>query len=153
MDASPLFSAFMGLAGVAVGGITTFASTWLTQAAAAREKRRQMQAGKREKLFNEFVMEASRLYGDALSHEKDDITDLVRLYALIGRMRLICGQPVIDAAERTMTSIIRTYAAPNKSIAELREMAHSGALNPLIDFDIAGRQELARFWDSESLPA
>ena len=33
-------------------------------------------------------MEASRLYGDALSHQKDDVSDLVYLYALVAKIRL-----------------------------------------------------------------
>ncbi len=86
METSPYFSALVGLAGVAVGGMTSFATTWLTQITIMREKRLLVEAAKREKLFNEFVAEASRLYGDALSPGKDDIADLVQQFSLIGRM-------------------------------------------------------------------
>lgn len=135
-------SAFAGLAGVAVGGLTSFATTWWTQQSLAQEKRRQAEAGKREKLFNEFIAEASRLFGDALGQDKDDITDLVRLYSLIGRMRLICSQPVVDAAEQTMQAILDAYLAPKKSLNDLRTLARSGGMNPLVTFDTAGREEL-----------
>src|SRR6186713_3274777 len=102
MDISPYFSALIGLTGVAVGGVTSFVTTWLTQTTVLREKRLLVEIGKREKLFNEFITEASRLYSDALSHEKDALTDLVKSYALIGRMKLICNDRVTDAAEQAM---------------------------------------------------
>jgi hypothetical protein len=139
---APYLSAFAGLAGVAVGGLTSFATTYWTQQSLTREKRRQAEAGKREKLFNEFIGEASRLFGDAIGQDKDDITDLVRLYSLIGRMRLICTEPVIVAAEQTMQAILDAYLAPKQSLHDLRELARAGGMNPLIMFDTAGREEL-----------
>jgi hypothetical protein len=151
MDGSPYLSAVIGLAGVAVGGLTSFASTWMTQLATMREKRRQVEAGKREKLFNEFVVEVSRLYAIAIGHDKEDIADLVKLYSLIGRMRLICTPRVVDAAERCMRVIIDTYTAPNLTLQELRTMAQDGGLNPLADFDDAGREELVRIWHSNRI--
>lgn len=144
MDLSPYFSALIGLTGVAVGGITSFVTTWLTQTTVLREKRLLVEMGKREKLFNEFVTEASRLYSDALSHEKEELTDLVKLYSLIGRMKLICSDQVTSAAERAIISIVDAYLAPNRSLVDLRDMARSGDFNFLDDFDTAGRDELQR---------
>jgi hypothetical protein len=146
VDGSPLLSGIIGLAGVAVGGLTSFMSTWLTQLSTAREKRRQIEVGKREKLFNEFVIEASRLFAIALGHDKEDIADLVKLYSLIGRMRLICTSKVVEASERTLRMIIETYTAPNLTLQELRTAAQDGGLNPLVDFDEAGREELIMVW-------
>ena len=146
MSDFPLLSALVGLGGVAVGGVSTFATTWLTQLSTAREKRRQVEAAKRERLFNDFVIEASHLYADALANEKDDLANFVQLYSLIGRMRLICSQEVVDAAERTMRSIIEAYMAPNRTLMELLSAARSGALDPLAEFDEAGRVELTKIW-------
>jgi hypothetical protein len=146
VDGSPFLSAVIGLAGVAVGGVTSFASTWLTQLANMREKRRQVESGKREKLFNDFVIEASRLYAIALGNDKEDVADLVKLYSLIGRMRLICTERVVEAAEGTMRVIIETYTAPNLTLQELRTLAQEGRLNPLSEFDQAGRDELVKIW-------
>ena len=56
MAASPYFSATAGLVGIAVGDITSFATTWLTQIASAREKRLLVESNKPERLFNEFVI-------------------------------------------------------------------------------------------------
>ena len=54
-------SAFFGLAGASIGGLTSFLTTWLTQDAQLREKRRESDATRRQELFNDFIVEASRL--------------------------------------------------------------------------------------------
>ena len=142
MDVSFL-SAIVGLVGVAVGGLTSVATTWLSHTSGAAEKRRQAELAKREKLFTDFVEEAARLYGDAIGHEKDDLSGLVSMYAMIARMRLFCSNEVVAEAEATMRQIIETYLSPNRTLAEMRELAEAGGLDLLIRFDEAGRRELA----------
>jgi hypothetical protein len=136
-------SALMGLAGIAIGSLTSFASTWMTHRSQVKEKQREAEAVKREKLFSDFIAEATRLYGDALSHQKDDVSDLVLLYALVAQMRLISSRPVVDAAELAMVRIVETYLTPNRSLSEIRDLARSGAMNFLLDFGEACRAELA----------
>ena len=67
-------SALMGLAGVAIGSLASFATTWITQRSQVKERYREVEIAKREKLFSDFIAEATRLYGDALSHQKDDVS-------------------------------------------------------------------------------
>ncbi|QIG50556.1 hypothetical protein G5V57_24200 [Nordella sp. HKS 07] len=141
MDA--YFSALIGLAGVAIGSLTSFATAWLTQHSQLKEMRREAQFAKREKLFSDFITEATRLYGDALSHQKDDVSDLVLLYALVAQMRLVASRPVVNTAEKAMDEIIQTYLAPNLSLHEIQNLARSGAMNFLYDFGEACRTELA----------
>jgi len=116
-------SAFFGLAGVVVGGLTSFMTGWLTQEVQLRDKRREALRVLRRELFRDFIGEASRLYADALSHEKDDVGDVVELYALIANMRLLASNDVVAAAEEVLDVIIETYLAPNRSLHELRTMA------------------------------
>jgi hypothetical protein len=99
---------------------------------------------KREQLFSDFIAEASRLYGDALTHQKDDVGDLVQLYALVARMRLLSSREVVTAAEQAMDAIIGTYLAPNRTLHELRSIAQRGEMNFLFDFGEACRLELAK---------
>ncbi|MBB3396994.1 MULTISPECIES: hypothetical protein [unclassified Rhizobium] len=141
MDA--YISALMGLAGIAIGSLSSFATTWMTQRSQVKEKHREVEVAKREKLFSDFIKEATRLYGDALSHQKDDVSDLVLLYALVAQMRLISSRPVVDAAELAMERIVETYLASNRCLSELRDLARSGAMNFLLDFGEACRTELA----------
>jgi hypothetical protein len=135
-------SALSGLAGVTLGGLTTFVTSWATQRSQLREKRREVERTRREDLFNAFVTEATRLYGDALSHEKDDVGDLVLLYALVARMRLIASRPVVTAAEATLNAIIDTYLQPNRTLHDIRLLAQIGGMNFLLDFGEACRAEI-----------
>ena len=141
MDAAYL-SAFFGLAGAIIGGLTSFATTWLTQQAQIRERQRDAARTVRQNLFSAFITEASRLYADALSHEKDDIADLVQLYALIAKMRLLASRHVVTAAEQVLDSIVETYLAPNRSLHEMRILAQEGKMSFLVDFGEACRMEL-----------
>ena len=141
MDAAYV-SAFFGLAGASIGGLTSFLTTWLTQQTQLREKHREVENAKRQELFNDFVVEASRLYGDALSHEKDDVTDMVQLYALVAKMRLWASRPVVIAAEHAMNAIVETYLEPNRSLHEIRTLAMEGRMNFLLEFGEACRAEL-----------
>jgi hypothetical protein len=135
-------SAFFGLAGVAIGGLTSFSTAWLTQMTQLRDKHLEAVRTKRQELFSDFIAEASRLHGDALSHEKDEVTDLVQLYAMVAMMRLVASRDVVNAAERVMDSIIGTYLAPNLSLHEIRSLAQQGQMNFLTDFADACRIDL-----------
>jgi hypothetical protein len=46
---------------------------------------------------------------DALSHQKDDVADIVGLHALVSRMRLVSSLDVVEAAEQIILGIIATY--------------------------------------------
>lgn len=137
-------SAIAALAGASIGGLASFGSSWLTQRAQLRFTHYEANKAKRETLYSDFVTEASRLYGDALGHHKDDVADLVKLYALIGRMRLASSRAVVTAAERTLDEIIETYLGPNRTLHELLDGAKLNKLNFLVEFGEACRQDLAR---------
>jgi hypothetical protein len=96
-----------------------------------------------EALYSDFIAEASRLMGDALSHQKDDIAGMVGLYALVGRMRLLSTRPVVEAADRIIEGIIETYHAPNRSLHEMINYAREGGMNFVIEFGEACRKDLA----------
>jgi hypothetical protein len=139
---SAYISALFGLAGAIVGGLASFSTTWLTQSAQLRERRREVERNRREQLFDSFITEATRLYGDALSHEKDDVADLVLLYAIVGRMRLTTSRTVVEAAERVLDVIVDTYLAPNRTLHELRHLARDGGMNFLGEFGETCRADL-----------
>jgi len=137
-----LISALAALAGALIGGLASLGSSWLTQWTQVRARTRERDRARREALFSDFINEASRLYGDALSHEKDDVLGLVGLYAIVGRMRLISSAAVVASAERTLDAVIDAYLSPNKSLQELRLLIAEGRMNFLVDFSEAGRTEL-----------
>lgn len=139
-----LISALAALAGALIGGLASLGSSWLTQWVQLQARNRERDQGRREALYAEFINEASRLYGDGLSHEKDDVIDMVRLYALVGRMRLISSAGVVAAAEQTLNAVIDAYLSPNKTLQELRALMAEGKMNFLVEFSQACRDELVR---------
>jgi len=140
-----LLSALAALAGALIGGLASLGSSWLTQSIQQRQRNREYDLARREALFTDFINEAARLYGDALSHEKDDVLDMVQLYAIVGRIRLISCDRVVTSAEKTMDSIIDSYLAPNKTLHELRTMMVEGKMDFLVEFSEAARYELDAF--------
>ena len=140
---SAYVSALFGLGGAIIGGLTSFATTWLTQRDQLRDKRLESGRAKREQLFNDFITEATRLFADALSHQKDDIASMVQLYALAARMRMVASRNVSDTAEKVMVAIEERYRAPNLTLHEVHQLVVRGELNVLLDFSEACRHELA----------
>src|SRR5882724_5253769 len=106
-------TALAALAGSAVGGSTSLASAWLTQHRQDRAKRISGDKAKRQKLYNQFIDEASKLYADALVHDEAEVSALVSVYALISRMRVVSSSAVFEKAEAVVPVIVDTYFAPN----------------------------------------
>jgi hypothetical protein len=135
-------SAVAALAGALVGGVASLGSTWLAQWVQIRDRSREVERTRRIALFTDFIDEASRLYGDALSHEKNDVTDVVKLYAIVARIRLMAPRPIIEAAEQTLKIVSDAYVSPNRSLQEIQEWASEGKLNFLLDFSEACHEDL-----------
>jgi hypothetical protein len=106
-------------------------------------RRRSQEKSRRQKLYKEFIEEASRLYADALVHDNSEVSALVSLHALIGRMRSLSSDAVIERAEAVARMIVDTYFAPNKTFPELRQLMASHATDPLKEFSPTCRKELS----------
>lgn len=139
-----ILTAMVGLAGAAVGGLGSFMTSWLTVRAQISQKIRSEARSRREEIYTDFIKEATRLFGDALGHEREDISDLVTLYALVARMRLIAPSEVIEKAEHVLDAIVQAYLGPNHTLHELRQVAQSGGMDPLRHFSEECRIELKR---------
>jgi hypothetical protein len=140
-------SAFAALAGSLIGGLTTFAAAWVTQRQQANVQWLLQEKTRRQELYQQFIEEASKLYVDALIHDKAEIPPLVSLYASINKMRVVSNPGIAERADkvvRTVRIIVDTYDLPNKSFQEVRAMMESGALDPLRDFSEACHEELSR---------
>jgi hypothetical protein len=137
-------SALAALAGATIGGVTSFAATWLTQRTQARVQELTHSLTVREQLYKAFIKEASKLYADALVHEISDISNLVELYAMISEMRVISVRNTVESAEKIARLIVNTYRAPSKTLPELEDMVNRGAIDVLQTFSEAARQEFHR---------
>lgn len=137
-------SALFGLVGALIGGLASVANTWVTQRTQFIGRHLETERAKREQLFNDFIVEACRQYADALSHEKDDVSDLAQLYASLTRIRLVSSRTVVNAAELTIQNIIDRYLAENVALHEIPFLMQDGHLNFLIRFGEACRDELEK---------
>lgn len=108
-------SAFAALAGALIGGLTSFATSWLTQRTQLLGAQREAERAKLDALYSDFIAEAARLFGDALTHQKDDPSAFVQIIAMVGRMRLASDRTVIDAAMRVEDMLVNTYLGPNRT--------------------------------------
>ncbi|MGE3500111.1 MAG: hypothetical protein AB7N53_19795 [Candidatus Binatia bacterium] len=135
-------SAFAALAGSVVGGFTSLAASWLTQRQQFIGQQLVHDIGRREQLYKEFIDEASKCYVDAFEHSNEDSAQLVRLYALVSRMRMLSSTPVVQQADNVMRLIVQTYASPNKTLRDVVDSMEAGELDPLRDFSTACRDEL-----------
>ena len=142
---SAYISAFAALAGTAIGGLASFATSWVTQQAQTRAQRIAAERDARAALFGRFLDEAAKLYSDALQNRRDDVTALMGIYGLTNRIRLVSSQEVVDAADTVVRIIVDTYQAPNMTMAEMRENWIDCHIDPLRDFAEACRKELRTF--------
>jgi hypothetical protein len=139
---SQYFSAFAALAGSLIGGFMMLASSWLSQKAQARAEQLAHHRTRREELYADFIEVSARLYADALGHNEAELAKLVKLYALIGRMRVLSSPKIVEAAQTVANTIIETYQAPNKTFRDLQGVVNSDAIDPLRAFSEACRDEL-----------
>jgi hypothetical protein len=138
-----ILSATAGLVGSLVGGVSTFAASWLTQRGQLRTQTLVQQAVKREALYAEFIVEASKRFAEAWAHQAENPEVVAGLYSVVERMRLTSSDKVIDAADQVVRYIIDAYAAPDRTFEDLRRQVLGEEFrDPLRDFSEACRTEL-----------
>ena len=135
-------SALAALAGSTIGGMTSLATSWLTQHAQFRAQQLGHDLERREILYRDFIEEASRLYTDAWENDKADTSRLVKLYSLVSKMRVMSSAEIVESADKVCRVIIETYLAPNKTFGDLPAFFADSAMDPLRDFSSACRNEL-----------
>ena len=146
MHDAAYLSALSALAGSLVGGLTSGITTWLSVVNQARSGRLAHELSQRDELYRDFIVAASKIYGDAMLTNDPQMQDLVALYAMISRMRVLSSARTIACAQKVMEATVDTYFAPNKTVRELHELTKSGVgFDPLKEFSEAAREELQTF--------
>lgn len=136
-------SAISALAGSVVGGFTSGITTWMSLRAQARAGRLALNVSHRQDLFRDFIVAASKLYGYAVVSSEPPLQELVDVYAMISRMRMLCSPQLVECADKIMSFTLDTFFAPNKTVRELHEMVKKGTgIDPLKEFSVAAREEL-----------
>ncbi|MBV8457500.1 MAG: hypothetical protein JO122_12890 [Acetobacteraceae bacterium] len=109
-------SALSALLGSAVGALASLATTWLTQHYQDRIQRRAQEMARRERLFGDFIVQAAKLYADALTHDHlSDPSVLVPVYALKAQLGLFASKATTDRADEVLQLIIDTYYRPTSN--------------------------------------
>ena len=134
-------TALAALGGAALGGLTSFATSWTTLRTQMKAQRSASSKSSRQKLYKAFIDGAAKTYGDALIHNKLETTGLIDLHALVSRMRIVSSGPVIETAVNVVKMITETYSQPNKSPEEIEAMISNGNVDILRSFSEACRDE------------
>jgi hypothetical protein len=141
MDGS-IIAALFAILGTTVGGLTTFATTFLNQRYAMRRDILAKDLANREQLYTEFLKEAGNLYFDSVNRTLDEtsqVTSLIGMFSLVGRIRMISSDAVLAAAENVAEDIVECYKRPPMSLQEFQQSWQ--ASDPWHEFTKACREE------------
>jgi hypothetical protein len=144
MDAN-LITALAGVLGSVSGASAAIATTWISQKSQTVRERGKWETRKRETLYGDFITEASHLMADAFDHSLDKPETLVKLYANLGRIRLVSSDAVLAAAEACCDRILKLYSGPNRTMAEISTTLHGGEFEEFRLFSDACRVELRKY--------
>ncbi len=141
MDAT-VVTAMAAALGSLVGASASIATTWITQRTQTTRANAEWQLREREALYKEFITEASRLAIDALGHSLERPDQLVGLYGILSRIRLMSGDQVLGHAEECCRRIVELYRQPNLTSDQIHAAFEANELDPLKEFSFACRMEL-----------
>ena len=144
-NSAAYLSAVAALVGTFVGGITSIATSWLGQQRQTKEQRRARKQDELQDLYKQFILDASKLYIDALEHNTTELPKLVDIYATINRMRVLSPPKVVAEADKALRMIIDTYANENATFSGIRQSISQGFPDPLRAFSQACHDELKMY--------
>jgi hypothetical protein len=137
-----VLSALSALGGSVIGALGGVVTTWLTMFAQERSRRLERAASRRESLYGEFIDEASRVFGDALTHNLEDASRLVKLYAILSKLRLFAPSAVLIMADKVVDQVLETYQNPELDLGTLVRTQDLHNLDVLRTFSDACRRDL-----------
>ena len=135
-------STLAALAGSALGGITPIISNTFVQRSLTRREILSKELLERQNLYAEFIRFAANTYVQAMTSKLEKADDLVLLYALVGRIRLLASSAVIEAAEHIARIVTQRYGEENLSLEALRTATLESHIDPLNEFSDRCRSEL-----------
>ena len=141
----PLLSALAALIGALMGGGASLVAAIYTQRYQNRLQRIARETTKRETVYADFIMNASKLLLKA--QIRNEITlggDEQQLVGLTDRMRLFAPPSVIAEAEAVIRALIEVSLKPGVAPRDLAVAALSGnpVPDPLLSFSLACRSDL-----------
>ena len=137
-----IISALSVLAGSSLGALTPVLSNYILQRSATQRDFVTRELADRQTLYSDFISNAARLYGDAVTSNTIQMNDAVGLYALVSRMRLVAPPLVVESAETAAKKILERFKAGNVPLENLTVSALSSGLDPLQEFSTSCRADL-----------
>jgi hypothetical protein len=138
---SNMVTASAALLGSLVGTAASIATTWMTLRTQAVRSQVEIKLRDRQTLYGEFISESSRLTVEALCHSLEKPDTFVKLYGVLGRIRLMAPDSVLAAAEACVHEIADLYAKPNMTIDQIRTAFEREHFDPVREFSIVCRAE------------
>src|ERR1700761_3920869 len=114
-------STLAALAGTALGGITPIISNTVIQRSLTKRELLSKELAERQTMYSDFIRFAATVYVQATTTNLDKMDDLIMLYALVGRIRLLASEPVIEAAEKFAHLVTQRYGEKNMTLEDVRE--------------------------------
>src|SRR5205814_652420 len=139
---STVMTALAAALGSLVGATASIGTTWISQRRQSIRATAEWKLRERESLYKEFIMEASRLFGDAMVNSLDRPDQLVALYGILNRIRLISGDDVLSKAVGCCHRIVGLYRRPSMTAEQIRATFEANEFDPLKEFSAACRLEL-----------
>jgi hypothetical protein len=136
-----LITGVAAVAGTLLGGLASFATTYVTVRRQGHAERVLKDVARREDLYAEFNALGSNLALDALEHSLDDPRKLVGIVTLAGRIRLTSSAAVLAAADAVIEHLIATYERPPVDPLDIIHAGLREFMAPLIAFTQACREE------------
>jgi hypothetical protein len=139
---STIIAAAAAVLGSVTGAAATIATTWITQRTQTARSKIEAKLRDREALYGEFITEASRLTVDAFTHQLEQPATFVKLYGILGRIRLVAAESVLASAEASCRQIVDLYAKPNMTVDQIRAAFEQSQIDPIKEFSTVCRTEL-----------
>ena len=135
-------SAISALAGSLIGSLSSLTASWLGNRIQFKTQERAAELHNRQQLFRDFTAEDSKWYADAFEQDDPKVSNLVNLYTLVSRMRIMASPTVVASADKVIRTIIQAYLSPNKSFRDVFQVLDNAAMDPLREFSDSCRVEL-----------
>ena len=139
---STIIPAVAAALGSLVGAAASIGTTWISQRTQTARAKVEAKRRDREALYGEFITEASRLTVEALMHQLERPETLVTLYGILGRIRLVASEPVLDSAEACCHEIVDLYSKPNMTVIQISTAFENDQIDPIKEFSTVCRTEL-----------
>jgi hypothetical protein len=137
-----LTSILAALGGSVSGASTPVLSNFVLQRSVTQREMTNRELAQREELYSEFIRQSTICYAKALSQSMDNLDEIVAIYALVNRIRLLASASVLEAAEAFAKKLVETFGEKNMSLEQIKSVALEQHVDPLNDFALKCRAEL-----------